>query len=324
MYQPNPKRLRDWLSIPKSNGYESLHITVYGPSDRWVEVQIRTKRMDEIAECGLAAHWKYKGIKSEGNSADKLIASIREVLEEVFVFTPKGEVHKFPKGATVLDFAFSIHSKLGMQCVGARVGGRNVKINHQLSSGETVEILTSSQQTPKLDWLNIVKTSKARSRIKAGIKEIENREAQTGKEMLQRRFKNRKIEIDEAEMSRVIIRLGYKTQTAFYHDLSTGDISVDDVLKEYESSQSPQIQGEPATHSAADFTATPEIVAENEKKQAGNDVLVIDRDLKGIDYKLAKCCHPIYGDDIVGFVSIARGITIHRADCSNIKSLEKQ
>ena len=343
MYQPNPKRLRDWLSIPKSNGYESLHITVYGPSDRWVEVQIRTKRMDEIAERGLAAHWKYKGIKSEGNSADKLIASIREVLEsgapkdelmkdfsmglydeEVFVFTPKGEVHKFPKGATVLDFAFSIHSKLGMQCVGARVGGRNVKINHQLNSGETVEILTSSQQTPKLDWLNIVKTSKARSRIKAGIKEIENREAQTGKEMLQRRFKNRKIEIDEAEMSRVIIRLGYKTQTAFYHDLSTNDISVDDVLKEYESSQTPQIQGEPATHSAADFTATPEIAAENEKKQAGNDVLVIDRDLKGIDYKLAKCCHPIYGDDIVGFVSIARGITIHRADCSNIKSLEKQ
>ncbi len=343
MYQPNPKRLRDWLSIPKSNGYESLHITVYGPSDRWVEVQIRTKRMDDIAERGLAAHWKYKGIKSDGNSADKLIASIREVLEsgapkdelmkdfsmglydeEVFVFTPKGEVHKFPKGATVLDFAFSIHSKLGMQCVGARVGGKNVKINHQLSSGETVEILTSSQQTPKQDWLNFVKTSKARSRIKAGIKELENREAQTGKELLQRRFKNRKIELDDAEMSRIIIRLGYKTQTEFYHDLSIGDISVDDVLKEYEASQTPQIQGEPSAHSAADFIASPETVAENEKQQAGNDVLVIDRDLKGIDYKLAKCCHPIYGDDIVGFVSIARGITIHRTDCSNIRNLEKQ
>ncbi len=343
MYQPNPKRLKDWLSIPKSNGYESLHITVYGPDGRWVEVQIRTKRMDEIAERGLAAHWKYKGIKSEGNTADSIIASIREVLEsgapkdelmkdfsmglyneEVFVFTPNGDVHKFPKGATVLDFAFSIHSQLGMQCVGARVSGKNVKINHQLSSGETVEILTSSQQTPKLDWLNIVKTSKARTRIKAGIKEIQNREAQTGKEMLQRRFKNRKIELDEAEMSRVIIKLGYKTQTAFYHDLSLGDISVDDVLKEYEMLQSPQIQGEPATHSAADFMASPETAVSPDKAQAGNDILVIDRDLKGIDYKLAKCCHPIYGDEIVGFVSIAKGITIHRTDCANIKSLEKQ
>ncbi len=343
MYQPNPKRLKDWLSIPKSNGYESLHITVYGPGNRWVEVQIRTKRMDEIAERGLAAHWKYKGIKSDGNSADQLLASIREVLEsgapkgelmkdfsmglyneEVFVFTPKGEVHKFPKGATVLDFAFSIHSKLGMQCVGARVSGKNVKINHQLKSGETVEILTSSQQTPKLDWLNIVKTSKARSRIKAGIKEIENREAQTGKELLQRRFKNRKIEMDDAEMSRVILKLGYKTQTAFYHDLSVETISVDEVLKEYELLQTPQIQGEPAAHSAAEFTASPEATVESDKKQAGSDVLVIDRDLKGIDYKLARCCHPIYGDSIVGFVSIARGITIHRSDCSNIKNLEKQ
>lgn len=343
MYQPNPKRLKDWLSIPKSNGYESLHITVYGPGNRWVEVQIRTKRMDEIAERGLAAHWKYKGIKSDGNSADQLLASIREVLEsgapkgelmkdfsmglyneEVFVFTPKGEVHKFPKGATVLDFAFSIHSKLGMQCVGARVSGKNVKINHQLKSGETVEILTSSQQTPKLDWLNIVKTSKARSRIKAGIKEIENREAQTGKELLQRRFKNRKIEMDDAEMSRVILKLGYKTQTAFYHDLSVETISVDEVLKEYEQLQTPQIQGEPAAHSAAEFTASPEATVESDKKQAGSDVLVIDRDLKGIDYKLARCCHPIYGDSIVGFVSIARGITIHRSDCSNIKNLEKQ
>lgn len=343
MYQPNPKRLKDWLSIPKSNGYESLHITVYGPGERWVEVQIRTKRMDEIAERGLAAHWKYKGIKSEGNSADQLIASIREVLEsgapkddlmkdfsmglyneEVFVFTPNGDVHKFPKGATVLDFAFSIHTKLGMQCVGARVGGKNVKINHQLKSGETVEIITSSQQTPKLDWLNIVKTSKARSRIKSGIKEIQNREAQTGKELLQRRFKNRKIELDEAEMSRVIIKLGYKTQTEFYHDLSVENISVDEVLKEYELLQTPQIQGEPTTHSAADFTATPETAVGADKTQAGTDVLVIDRDLKGIEYKLANCCHPIYGDEIVGFVSIARGITIHRADCANIRSLAKQ
>ena len=344
MYQPNPKRLKDWLSIPKSNGYESLHITVYGPGERWVEVQIRTKRMDDIAERGLAAHWKYKGVRSEGNTADRLIASIREMLEsgfaksdlmkdfsmglyneEVFVFTPNGDVHKFPKGATVLDFAFSIHTRLGLQCVGARVGGKNVKINHQLQSGETVEILTSAQQTPKLDWLNIVKTSKARSRIKAGIKEIENREAQTGKELLQRRFKNRKIDIDDAEMSRVILKLGYKTQTAFYHDLSIGQLSVDDVLREYEQLQTPVIQGEPAVHSAADFVSPTDNVAATEQqlRQAG-DVLVIDRDLKGIDYKLAGCCHPIYGDEVVGFVSIARGITIHRADCANIRNLARQ
>lgn len=343
MYQPNPKRLKDWLSIPKSNGYESLHITVYGPKERWVEVQIRTQRMDDIAERGLAAHWKYKGIKSQGTSTDELMASIREVLEsgapkgdlmkdfsmglyeeEVFVFTPNGDVHKFPKGATILDFAFSIHSKLGMQCVGAKVGGKNVKINHVLSSGETVEILTSAQQKPKLDWLNIVKTSKARSHIKQGLKEIENHEAQTGKELLQRRFKNRKVEIEDAEISRLIIKLGYKTQTAFYRDISTGEVSVDDVLHEYEIMQQPQIQGEAASHSAQDFITPTTTAPQQNSGSDGGDVLVIDRNLKGIDYRLAGCCHPIYGDDVVGFVSISRGITIHRADCSNLKNLIQQ
>lgn len=343
MYQPNPKRLKDWLSIPKSNGYESLHITVYGPKERWVEVQIRTKRMDDIAERGLAAHWKYKGIKSQGSSTDELMASIREVLEsgapkgdlmkdfsmglyeeEVFVFTPTGDVHKFRKGSTVLDFAFGIHSKLGMQCVGARVGGKNVKINYPLQSGDTVEILTSSQQTPKLDWLNIVKTSKARARIKQSLKEIENREAQTAREMLHRRFKNRKVEIDESEMSRVILKLGYKTQTAFYRAISGGVISVDDVLHEYELMQQPQIQGEPAPHSAQEFVTPTASIAPANVSNEGGDVLVIDRNLKGIDYRLAGCCHPIYGDEVVGFVSVARGITIHRADCSNVRNLIEQ
>ena len=344
MYQPNPARLKDWLSIPKSNGYESLHITVYGPEERWVEVQIRTKRMDDIAERGLAAHWKYKGVKSQGATADSIMSSIREVLEsgaakvelmqdfsmglydeEVFVFTPNGDVHKFPKGATVLDFAFGIHSQLGMQCVGARVGNRNVKINYQLQSGETIEVLTSAQQTPKLDWLNIVRTSKARSRIKQALKEVENREAQNGKEMLQRRFKNRKVELDESEMSRLIIKLGYKTQTAFYHALAKGDITVDDVLRSYEAQQVPTLQPgtAPAAHSAQDFI-TPETAATTSATESGGDVLVIDRNLKGIDYKLAGCCHPIYGDDVVGFVSITRGITIHRADCANIRFLQQQ
>lgn len=336
MYQPNPKRLKDWLSIPKSNGYESLHITVYGPKERWVEVQIRTKRMDEIAERGLAAHWKYKGIKSQG-AADDVMASIREVLEsgiatgdlmkdfsmglyneEVFCFTPNGDVHKFPKGATVLDFAFHIHSRIGMQCVGARVGGKNVKLNYQLHSGETVEILTSNQQKPKADWLNIVTTSKARSRIRQTIKEIESHEAQAGKELLQRRFKNRKMEVDESELSRFIIKLGYKTQTEFYQALSKEDITIDHVIREYEAflNRTPIIQeSQEHAHSAADFDIN---------NKSGQDELVIDRNLKGIEFKLAGCCHPIYGDDVVGFVSITRGITIHRADCVNIKNLAEQ
>lgn len=350
MYQPNPKRLKDWLSIPKSNGYESLHITVYGPQERWVEVQIRTKRMDDIAERGLAAHWKYKGIKSQGGSADELMAAIREVLEsgapkgdlmkdfsmglyeeEVFVFTPNGDVHKFPKGATVLDFAFSIHTRLGMQCVGARIGSRNVKINSPLQSGDTIEILTSAQQTPKLDWLNIVKTSKARTRIKQSIKELENRQALIGKETLQRRFKNRKVDIDESQISRVISKMGYKTQTAFYLALAQGEFTVDQVLHEYETINIPQIQNEPAPHTAADFVAPPPGLTTTSPRPGGpaadssnHDVLIIDRNLKGIDYKLAGCCHPIYGDDVLGFVSITRGITIHRSDCANIRCLQQQ
>ena len=357
MYRPNPARLKDWLSIPKSNGYESLHITVYGPKERWVEVQIRTKRMDDIAERGLAAHWKYKGIKSQGGSADDIMAAIREVLEsgapkgdlmkdfsmglyeeEVFVFTPGGDVHRFRKGATVLDFAFSIHTHLGMQCVGARVGGKNVKINYTLQSGDTVEILTSSQQKPKQDWLNIVQTSKARTRIRQAIKEEDNRMAQVGREMLQRRFKNRKVEVDESEISRLILKFGYKTRTEFFHALAREEFTVDEVVREYESMLSPTSPEGTAHHSAEEYTLTPEALAtsaaataaaatsEQETRSGGGkqDVLVIDRDLKGIDYKLAGCCHPIYGDEVVGFVSISHGITIHRADCVNIRCLQQQ
>lgn len=349
MYVPNPKRLKDWLSIPKSNGYESLHITVAGPDGRWVEVQIRTKRMDEIAERGLAAHWLYKGIKSQG-AADQIMASIREILEhnaspdelmkdlsadlykeEIFVFTPKGDVFKLTKGATVLDLAFMIHTKLGLTCVGAKVGNRNVKINYQLKSGDQVEIMTSPQQTPKIDWLNIVTSSKARLRIKQGLKEIENREAEVGKELLQRRFKNRKIDIQEGVLSKIIVRMGFKTQTQFFHALSTGEINVDDVLKAYDAMQQPVIQGETEAHSAEEFDLrmakqkSAEAAGDNDQQRhQKEDVLVIDRDLKGLDYSLAGCCHPIYGDDVVGFVSINGGIRIHRCDCVNIKNLQEQ
>ena len=319
MYQPNPKRLRDWLSVPKSNGYESLHITVNGPENRWVEIQIRTRRMDDIAERGLAAHWSYKGIKSEG-AADSIMAGIREILEhnsspdemrkdfaldmyqeEIFVFTPNGEVRQLPKGATVLDFAFSIHSKLGLTCVGARVGGRNVRISHKLQSGDTVEVLTSSAQTPKQDWLNIAVTSRARMRIRQGINEIRNREAQAGKELLQRRFKNRKIDISESDMSRLIVRMGYKGQTPFFHALMEDEITVDDVLKVYEEMHS---QSEAETHSAQDFDIE-KTFADTERKAAqDSDVLVIDDGLTGLDFKMAGCCHPIYGDDVIDCLRI--------------------
>ena len=339
MYQPNPKRLRDWLSVPKSNGYESLHITVNGPENRWVEIQIRTRRMDDIAERGLAAHWSYKGIKSEG-AADSVMAGIREILEhntnpdemrkdfaldmyqeEIFVFTPNGEVRQLPKGATVLDFAFSIHSKLGLTCVGARVGGRNVRISHTLQSGDTVEVLTSSAQTPKQDWLNIAVTSRARMRIRQGINEIRNREAQAGKELLQRRFKNRKIEISESDMSRLIVRMGFKGQTPFFHALMENEITVDDVLKVYEEMHA---QGEQEVHSAQDFDIEKTFVETEKKAAQESDVLVIGENLTGIDFKMAGCCHPIYGDDVTGFVSINGGIRIHRSGCPNLLRMRER
>ena len=339
MYQPNPKRLRDWLSVPKSNGYESLHITVNGPENRWVEIQIRTRRMDDIAERGLAAHWSYKGIKSEG-AADSIMAGIREILEhntspdemrkdfaldmyqeEIFVFTPNGEVRQLPKGATVLDFAFSIHSRLGLTCVGARVGGRNVRISHKLQSGDTVEVLTSSTQTPKQDWLNIAVTSRARMRIRQGLNEIRNREAQAGKELLQRRFKNRKIEISESDMSRLIVRMGFKGQTPFFHALMENEITVDDVLKIYEEMHA---QAEQEVHHAEDFDIEKTFTDPERKTGQDTDVLVIGDNLTGIDFKMAGCCHPIYGDDVTGFVSINGGIRIHRSSCPNLLRMRER
>ena len=229
MYQPNPKRLRDWLSVPKSNGYESLHITVMGPEGRWVEVQIRTERMDEVAERGLAAHWRYKGIKGE-TGLDDWLSSVREALEssegtgleamdqfkmdlyedEVFVFTPKGDLYKLPKGATVLDFAFMIHTKLGCSCTGGKVNGKNVPIRQELKSGDQVEIMSSASQTPKQGWLKIVVTSKARTKIKQALKETEARQSAFAKEELERKLKNRKIDFDESVMMKVIKRMGYK------------------------------------------------------------------------------------------------------------------
>lgn len=336
MYRPNPGRLKDWVSIPKSNGYESLHITVYGPEERWVEVQIRTHRMDVIAEKGLAAHWKYKGIKSE-SSLDQWMNNVRDILEagqngpmelmrnfkmdvysrEVFVFTPRGDLYKLPQGATLLDFAFNIHTRLGCQCVGGRVNGRNRKLNYVLESGDTIEIFTSQIQEPSRDWLSIVVTSKARNKIRAVLKENENRSAEIGKELLQRRLKNRKFDYDEAAVSRLITKLGYKDTIAFFSALGCDEIQINDVVDQYVELVSRQARVEEEVRvSASEYTLQP--VADDTADTAGaDDVIVIGDNIKGINYRLAKCCNPIYGDDVFGFISAEGVIKIHRCDCPN-------
>ena len=340
MYMPNPKRLRDWLSVPKSNGYESLHITVLGPENKWVEVQIRTERMDEIAEKGLAAHWRYKGIKGE-SSIDEWLSNIRAALEnnddlqlmdqfkmglyedEVFVFTPKGELLKFPKGANILDFAYRIHSGLGNKCVGGKINGKNVSFRAELKSGDEVEVVTQSNQTPKQEWINIVKTPRAKAKIKLALKDTIAKDTVYAKELLERRLKNRKIEFDESTMMHLIKRMGFKVATDFYKQIADEKLDVNEVIEKYvavrdydQNLNAPQI-----TRSATEFNYDnpDEEIARN-----NDDVLVIDRNLKGVDYSLAKCCQPIYGDPVFGFVTVSGGIKIHRANCPNAPELRKR
>lgn len=340
MYMPNPKRLRDWLSVPKSNGYESLHTTVMGPEGKWVEVQIRTERMDEIAERGLAAHWRYKGVKGE-TGLDEWLTSIREALEntesnlemmdqfklelyedEVFVFTPKGDLFKMPKGATVLDFAFSIHTKLGCRCIGAKVNGKNAQLRQVLSSGDQVDIMTSNTQSPKRDWLNIVTTSKARTKIRQALKEIEAKQIQFAKETIERKFKNRKLDFEESTFMKLIKRLGYKMMSDFYQDIADEKLDVNAILDKYvelQKKESDNIHEELTPRSAEGYS-----IQQADEKSTKDDVLVIDQNLKGIDFKLAKCCGPIYGDDVFGFVTINGGIKIHRTDCPNAAALRER
>lgn len=341
MYQPNPKRLRDWLSVPKSNGYESLHITVLGPEKKWVEVQIRTERMDEIAERGLAAHWRYKGVKGGEGGLDEWLNSIRSALEagddlqvmdtfkmdlyedEVFVFTPKGDLLKFPKGATVLDFAYHIHSRVGSQCTGARINNKVVTFRQELHSGDQVEIITSTTQKPKQDWLNIVKTSRAKAKIRLALKETQVKDGLYAKETLQRRLKNRKIEMDESTMNHVIKKLGFKLTSEFYKQLAEGTLDINSVIEKYieirDQEQNPVSQQPMRSANEFEFENPNEEIMRN-----NDDVLIIDRNLKGVDYQLAKCCHPIYGDDVFGFVTVSGGIKIHRTDCPNAPELRKR
>jgi guanosine-3',5'-bis(diphosphate) 3'-pyrophosphohydrolase len=339
MYQPNPKRLRDWLSVPKSNGYESLHITVLGPENKWVEVQIRTERMDEIAEHGLAAHWRYKGIKAEGQMDDWL-ANIRAALEagdnlevmdqfrmslqpeDVYIFTPKGDLFKFPAGSTVLDFAYRIHSNIGNTCVGARINGRVVPLREELHSGDTVEVITQSSQTPKHDWLNLVHTPKAKAKIRLALKETQVKDGLYAKELLERRFKNRKIEMDEGTMGHLIKKMGFKETSDFYKQIADEKLDVNAVIDRYIEVRDHLANAhEHETRSAEGFAyESPE-----EKETKGSeDVLVIDRNLKGLDYQLAPCCHPIYGDKVFGFVTVNGGIKIHREDCPNAPEMRRR
>ena len=336
MYTANTNRLRDWISMPKSNGYESLHITVMGPEGKWVEVQIRTERMDEIAEKGVAAHWKYKGGKSDSANTDLWLKNLRDMLENssesnkeiidefkmqlyndnIFVFTPKGDLIELPKGASVLDFAFNIHSKVGSKCTGALIDNHHVSFKHILNNGDQVEILTSQQQQPRQDWLNYVCTSKARTHIRQQLKEQENKEAETGRELLLRRLKNWKLEFDDNAIIREAKKAGYKTLTQFYVAINQEKINLQ-LLRAH-------LSGEEESNNQAEIPRSAEgFVGETElqKITKNTDALVIDKNLKNIDYTLAKCCNPIFGDDIFGFVTVNGGIKIHKSDCPNAPAM---
>lgn len=336
MYTANTKRLRDWISMPKSNGYESLHITVMGPEGKWVEVQIRTERMDEIAEKGVAAHWKYKGGKSDSSNTDLWLKNLRDMLENtsesnteiinefkmqlyndnIFVFTPKGDLIELPKGASVLDFAFNIHSKVGSKCTGALIDNHHVSFKHILHNGDQVEILTSPQQQPRLDWLNHVCTSKARTYIRQQLKEQEHKEAENGREILLRRLKNWKIEFNDSDIMREAKKTGYKTLTAFYVAINQDKINMPLLRTRLSGEEEENGQNE-LPRSAEEFVGETEL----QKITKNTDALIIDKNLKNVDYTLAKCCNPIFGDEIFGFVTVNGGIKIHKCDCPNAPAM---
>ena len=333
-YESDTKRLRDWLSNPKPNGYESLHITVKNKENSFLEVQIRTKRMDDMAESGLASHWSYKGIRHEA-TLDKWLTTVRKALEsplgseadpmaayyedevheiptkDIFVFTPTGELRKLPSGATVLDFAFDIHTNLGIKCTGGKINGKAVRINEKLSTGDIVEIMSGKNQKPSSDWLNIVVTSKAKTKIRQKLSEAEFKKAADGKELLGRRLKNWKMELDDETMAAILKKLQFKTLNAFYAAIGEETLDVTEVKNMIlESSQGSQ-----------ELTASsePEKKAKTIVQEKGSDdILVIDaKNVRGLDYRMAKCCNPVFGDDVFGFVTRTEGIKIHRMSCPN-------
>ncbi len=339
MYTANPARMKDWISLPKSNGYESLHATVMGPGSKWVEVQFRTVRMDLVAEKGLAAHWRYKG--GHADSTDQWMNNIRDILEtadsgpmqlmrtmkmdaygrEVFAFTPKGDLFRLPAGGTVLDFAFHIHSNVGCKCTGAIVNDRHEKITYKIKNGDTVEILTSSTQTPKQDWLSVVVSSRARNRIKQALNEAKARDAQLGKEILERRLKNRKLELDEALLARYMKKAGYKFNTDFFAAIAAEELDPNRVITgclELEAGENTDAE---VRTGADEFTLRPQ----EPDTDSGGDVLVIgEKSIKGLNYKMARCCSPIYGDKVFGFISSDGVVKIHRDDCPNARNIRER
>lgn len=360
-YESDTRRLRDWISNPKPNGYESLHITVKNSDNVYLEVQIRTKRMDDVAENGLASHWSYKGIRHEA-TLDKWLASVRYTLEhphgrnamegsvaeaeapdrtdtyyeddlpeppskEIFVFTPSGELRKLPAGATVLDFAFDIHSNLGIKCTGGKINGKAVPIKEKLKTGDVVEIMSSKNQKPSQDWLGIVVTSKARTKIRQKLSEAEFQKAAEGKELVSRRLKNWKMEMDDETLAVLMKKLQYKNVNAFYAAVADGTISIVD-LKEMILSASGARDIEQSEIQDSGMPSSGAQTAPAEKRMwdgrgvSSDDILVLNaKNVKNLDYKMAKCCNPVYGDDVFGFVSIKDGIKIHRISCPNAARL---
>lgn len=338
MYDSNLDRLRDWVTVPKKNGYESLHTTVRGPEGKWVEVQIRTERMDEVAEHGLAAHWRYKGVKSNADGVDSWLAGIRSTLEAgedpqlakealqetaIYVFTPKGDLYKLPAGSTLLDFAYNIHTGVGNKCVGGIVNGRNVPIRQVLQSGQKVEVLTSAKQQPSADWLNFVVSSHARSKIRQSLKEMQSRESAMGREILERKLRNRKLEWDETTINVLIKKLGYKEAADFFRDIVDEKIETNTLVENYIEQQKFELgQGERAAAVSAERFSMESMVAQSASQRSGSDdILVIDENLKGIEFCMAKCCSPVFGDNVFGFVTTGGGIKIHRDNCPNAPEL---
>ncbi len=337
MYTANPARMKDWISLPKSNGYESLHATVMGPDSKWVEVQFRSRRMDLVAEKGLAAHWRYKGVKSD--STDQWMNNIRDILEtadagpmqlmkdmkmdvwgrEVFAFTPKGDLFRLPAGATVLDFAFHIHTNVGARCTGGIVNGAHRKISYKIANGDTVEILTSNSQQPRQEWLGIVTSSKARNKIKQSLNEQLQHQAELGKEMLTRRAKNRKIELDEALLMKLIKRQGYKFANEFYADMAAEKIDPARFLSTYIDAVDRDTEAERV--SAGEF----ELVRSDDEVQSKSEVLTFGgKTINGLQYKFARCCNPIYGDKVFGFISSEGTLKVHRRDCPNATNIRER
>jgi len=337
-YESDTKRLRDWISNPKPNGYESLHITVKNREGSFLEVQIRTRRMDDMAESGLASHWSYKGIRHEA-TLDKWLTAVRRALEnplgsegdpmasyyedevhelptrEVFVFTPSGELRKLPAGATVLDFAFDIHTNLGVKCTGGKINGKAVRINEKLSTGDIVEIMSGKNQKPSPDWLNIVVTNKAKNKIRQKLSEAELKKAADGKELLGRRLKNWKMELDDKTLAGILKKLQFKTVNAFYAAIGEGTLDVADVKNML---TAPAVQESAAAEMEKKAPGKPGVA----QSKGNDDILVIDaRNVRGIDYRMAKCCNPVFGDDVFGFVTRTEGIKIHRISCPNASRL---